>query len=311
MARRYRWIWDFPPPQAVTHSIWLPADRFAPLSPSPEFETDFGFEAAALHVLSAETCPNSKTSLLLPHTIPRRRRVCPADRPAAHTTWGRRCRAADRTQQSHIPERAVRHVKGFAPPQGFPQFAAGASSARHGAVPGEPLPWATGHACRRRASSSCCCRAPRPQTSSPLFRKGRHDSSVGVARGIKVVPIPEVQNASLRRVVAPYGRGKPRLLRGGGYHRPTSFWLLSCGPLRPRDAILPAMVCPRGIRMSNPCSSIHRRMTAQFSPVSSTGTPRKHATIGIGAKGKPWSSPSFGSLPPIFPSCAGPHTRMR
>ena len=138
-----------------------------------------------------------------------------------------------------------------------------------------------------------------------------------MACGIRVKPILEVQNASPQSGGAGTGRGKPRLLRGGGYHRPTLFLASSVrASSRPRvTAILlrGAMVCPfmRGIRMSNPCSSNPSANDSSTLPVSSTGTPRKHATIGISAKGKPWSSPSFGSPPPIFPSCAGPHTRMR
>src|SRR5262245_56510522 len=48
-------------------------------------------------------------------------------------------------------------------------------------------------------------------------------------------------------MVAPDGRGNPRLLRGGGYDR-SPFLVVSCGPLRPRDRYS-EMVCTRGIRM--------------------------------------------------------------
>ena len=106
-----------------------------------EFETDFGFEAAALHVLNAEDMPEQQNQLAIA-----------AHNPAPEEL----ARLIDRLQQrlgagavgqliaqpSHIPERAVRHIKSFA----LPQAARGSPPPRHrhDAVrrSEKPLPWA-------------------------------------------------------------------------------------------------------------------------------------------------------------------------
>jgi protein ImuB len=105
-----------------------------------EFETDFGFEAAALHVLSAEDMPEQQNQLAIAaHTPAPEALARLIDRLQQRLGVGAVGQLI--AQQSHIPERAVRHVKGFALPKASRNSPA---RPRHDTVrsPEQPLPWA-------------------------------------------------------------------------------------------------------------------------------------------------------------------------
>ena len=98
-----------------------------------EFETDFGFEAAALHVLTAEDMPEQQNQLAIAaHNAAPEELARLIDRLQHRLGAGAVGQLI--AQQSHIPERAVRHSKGFS----LPKIARSSSPPR----PEEPLPWA-------------------------------------------------------------------------------------------------------------------------------------------------------------------------
>ena len=153
-----------------------------------EFETEFGFEAAALHVLSAEAMPDQQTRLAL----------------GAHTTEPEElARLIDRlqhrlgpgavrqllAQQSHIPERAVRHRKGFA----GKRAASSPSQARHRAQEAQ----------RAGNASKLCAEA----TSSPAWSA----NGPAGARPLLLLSRPEATD-----VVALVPEGPPRQFRWRG-----------------------------------------------------------------------------------------------
>jgi protein ImuB len=79
-----------------------------------EFETNFGFEAAALHVLSAEDMPDQQTRLAIGAHTPEPEELAHLIDRLQHRLGAGAVRQL-LAQQSHIPERAVRHRKGFTP----------------------------------------------------------------------------------------------------------------------------------------------------------------------------------------------------
>jgi len=78
-----------------------------------EFETDFGFEAAALHVLSAEDMPDQQARLAIGAHTPEPAELAHLIDRLQHRLGAGAVRQL-LAQESHIPERAVRHRKGFA-----------------------------------------------------------------------------------------------------------------------------------------------------------------------------------------------------
>ena len=106
-----------------------------------EFETDFGFEAAALHVLSAEDMTERQNQLALAAHNPVPEELAQLiDRLQQRLGAGAVGQLI--AQHSHVPERAVRHVKGFALPKASPNSPP--ARPRHDTVrrPQRPVPWA-------------------------------------------------------------------------------------------------------------------------------------------------------------------------
>ena len=78
-----------------------------------EFETDLGFEAAALHVLNAEDMPEQQNQLAMAAHNPAPEELARLIDRLQHRLGGGAVGQLI-AQQSHIPERAVRQLKGFA-----------------------------------------------------------------------------------------------------------------------------------------------------------------------------------------------------
>jgi protein ImuB len=153
-----------------------------------EFETDFGFEAAALHVLSAEDMPDQQSRLAIGGYQSEPEELARLIDRLQHRLGAGAVRQLI-AQQSHIPERAVRHRKGFATKQTFPSSRPARHRLKDGQRPGKFSPQCLEATC-----------------SLPWALNGP-----GGARPLLLLPSPEAAD-----VVALVPEGPPRQFRWRG-----------------------------------------------------------------------------------------------
>jgi protein ImuB len=152
-----------------------------------EFETDFGFEAAAVHVLSAEDMPDQQTRFAIGAHTPEPEELARLIDRLQHRLGAGAVRQL-LAQQSHIPERAVGHRKGF-----IPKVSSSPSQARQRAQ----------NALRAGKSSVLCAEAAGSLAWASNGPAG--------ARPLLLLPRPEAAD-----VVALVPEGPPRQFRWRG-----------------------------------------------------------------------------------------------
>ena len=208
-------------------------------------EADFGFEAAAMHVLVAERLAERQDRLGMAEDSRPPEEPRPADRPAAAAAGRGAVRSCIRAR-AISPSAPCAHA--------LPPLPA---SVREGEVGAERCALQAAERGERMPPVPCsCCRTPKRPRSWQSFPKARPGSSAGAACCIRW-PRRKAPSASRPEWWRRTAEEDARLLRRGG-PRGRRFWLYRAGLYGRRRRPHPAMVRPRGVRMSASAGSAIR-----------------------------------------------------